>query len=145
MRKKVLSILLAVCLLVGCLPMGVGAKENDVSVFTKQIDRLEIRLPQSEECLNETEASTLNAELKTANPAASVLIDYIKRHGKRNDDGDLYVEYTTRVDGDVCVSRFTFKQATGNIYFLFCACFLTMLVLLRALNTFPVAPLRKTI
>lgn len=89
MKKKILSALLAVCLLIGCLPLGAaaeaaGAPDLENSFAQRKSDFLE----QCE--LRANDAPMLSAA--RTNRAALVLISYIQKNGDFDPEGDQYVD-----------------------------------------------------
>ena len=115
MKKKILSALLAVCLLIGCLPLGAaaeaaGAPDLENSFAQRKSDFLE----QCE--LRANDAPVQNAA--RTNDAASILISYIQKNGEFDSDGDQYVDcYLSAGEGHQSVARFYYISELDSMIF----------------------------
>lgn len=116
MKKRILCLLLAVCLLAGCLPLGAGAETADETSLAEAIARRE-KVMREEAVLMKNEASPLSAP-KAEDPAAT-LISYIQKNGEVDSDGDQYVRYAfTAQNGQNSVVLIYYIPSYNEILFL---------------------------
>ncbi len=115
MKKKILSILLAVCLLAGCLPLGAGAEEADLLPLEEIIEQRKTGFME-QSSLQQSVAPVFRST-KTSS-AASVLISYIEKYGEVDPDGDRYIEYSFSEEDWSSVTRIFYIPLYDEILFL---------------------------